>query len=125
MGWLVIALLAVVDGIFRENVSLPVLGYFWAHVISGLIMCAVVLFVAWATLRRGRPAQEWMLWLAGAIWVSLIVLLEWGIVVLEGGTFMDLLATYHPAQVLEGQFISLGLLLTFCAPWLAARVLSR
>lgn len=88
-------------------------------------MMAVVMGAAFLALQRGRPARERMLWLGGAYWVFMIFLLEWLVVTLEGDDLGDLFATYHPAQILEGQLISLGLLLTLCAPWLAAKIMSR
>lgn len=120
-GWLIIAGLAMIDGVVREELLEPALGDMMAHVLSGLFMMAVVLGAAAMSLLRGRPRDEGTLLLGGAWWVFLIVMLEYGVVVAQGDTLGDLLETYHPARLAEGELILPGFLVTFLSLWLVAR----
>ncbi len=121
-GWLIVAGMAMIDGVVREYLLEPALGDMMAHILSGLFMMAVVLGAAALSLLRGRPRSEGTLLLGGAWWVFLIVMLEYGVVVAQGDTLGDLLETYHPARVMEGELILPGLLVTFLSLWLAAKL---
>lgn len=74
--WLLLSVLAVLNGLFREAVVRPKLGERLGHVISTLILTIVILFVAsvthtWIGVRSLSDA-----WLVGEIWLVMTLAFE-------------------------------------------------
>lgn len=73
LAWLLILVLAIVNGAFRQALLLPRLGEKVAHVISTLLLSLMVLFASWLLIPWVRPAGMGDAWLIGASWVILTV----------------------------------------------------
>jgi hypothetical protein len=94
--WGLLLVFAVVNGLFRRNVLEPHLGPDVAHVLStttlaGAVFLAALLWIGWG---RGGESRTDLLAI-GALWVSLTVVLELGLGLLQGRTSWDLLADYE------------------------------
>jgi hypothetical protein len=123
--WLGFMVAATLDGIVRVGFLIPLMGDFWGHIVSGLFMLAVIYAGTWLLLARfGRPRAGAALWLLGLLWGGLTVGFELFIVTVARGEPASVLwADYHPANILNGNFILLGIILMVLAPWLMVRVL--
>jgi hypothetical protein len=116
--WLLLLVVAVCNGAFREFVLVPRLGPGVAHVVSTLILCAcigtVVYFVIpWILPRSAGDAVS-----IGAGWLLLTLAFEFGFGRLRGRSWVDLLADY---DVLHGRIWLLVLIVTLLAPLIMAR----
>ncbi|QYK53645.1 MAG: hypothetical protein KF824_01850 [Fimbriimonadaceae bacterium] len=74
--WLLLSVLAVLNGLFREAVVRPKLGERLGHVFSTLLLTLVILFVAsltqsWIGVRSLSDA-----WMVGAIWLVMTLAFE-------------------------------------------------
>lgn len=118
--WCVIAAFAVLNGAFRESVLVAAVGRTPALVASGLLLCGGVCLVAWwaAPWYGRRPVRVWLS--IGLFWLVLTVAFEFGLgrLVLHR-TWAELSAAYRFSG---GDLWPLVLLVTFGAPWAAARV---
>lgn len=123
--WLSFMVAATLDGVLRMALLIPVMGDFWGHIISGFFMLAVIYAGTWVLLRNiGRPPGDGALWALGLFWGAATVGFELLIVTVARGEPASVLwADYHPANILNGNFILPGIVLMILAPWLVARVL--
>ncbi|HUU55739.1 MAG TPA: hypothetical protein VMW93_00225 [bacterium] len=123
-AWLVLAVLAVLNGILRNYTYGPLIGEQAAHVLSSLILVGVVLAVAYVFLRLVRLDYGLADLLAvGAGWVALTVAFEFlfGHYV-AGHPWSRLLADYN---LLRGRVWALVLLAVFVAPLIAGKLAPR
>lgn len=116
--WSGIAVLAVLNGGFRESVLVPRMSEPAARAISTLILSAVILIVALATIGWMTPAPARDAWRIGLLWLGLTLAFE----VLAGHYLFGvpwrrIAADYN---VLQGRLWPLALLVTLVAPAAAA-----
>ncbi|SDW13901.1 hypothetical protein [Marinobacter mobilis] len=117
--WLLIAALAVVNGIFREQVLVPLVGAQLALPTSGVLLALIVLAVTFVSVR-------WLAgpyWCVGGQWLVMTLLFEFGF----GHWVADkpwpqLMQTFN---VCSGDLFVLVLLVTLAAPSLMARLRGR
>jgi len=123
--WLSFMVAATLDGVLRMGLIIPVIGDFWGHIVSGLFMVAVIYAGTWFLLRHiGRPKGDGALWALGLFWGAATVGFELLIVTVARGEPASVLwADYHPANILSGNFILLGIVLMALAPPIMARVM--
>ena len=76
--WLVFAVCGVLNGILRESLITPRLGIDAAHVLSTIVLCAVILLGSWLLLKRVRLMDTGTLLLVGIVWLGLTVVFEFG-----------------------------------------------
>jgi hypothetical protein len=122
--WVLLSVLAVLNGTLREYTYGPVVGEQAAHLLSALILIAVVMAVAYVFLRLVRvPYGPGTFVAVGAIWVLLTVAFEFlfGHYVM-GHPWSRLLADYN---LLRGRVWTLVLLGIFVAPLIAGRLALR
>lgn len=112
--WLLILLLAILNGAFREMVLYAWLGNPASQLVSGALLIAAIVLVAWL-----RPSSRGDLWGAGVLWVALTLAFEFGFgLLVQGKALRELLDAY----TFEGGNIwPLVLLATLLAPRLAGR----
>lgn len=115
--WLLILVLAVLNGAFRDMLVSPWLGDPAGHIISTLILSSLILTMAWLTAPWLRPDTAQTAWGIGAFWFVLTLAFEfiaghW----LFGSSWDKLLADYN---VLRGRIWPLVLLITLAAPAIA------
>ena len=118
--WFGILVLAVVNGTLREKVLLPTLGNTGGFICSGLILSICIFGVALAaTPWYGQlTSNQWLL--IGAFWLVLTLIFEFSF-----GRFVQhkSWAELFQAYTFKGGNIwPLVLLVTFIAPWCAAKV---
>ena len=120
VAWLLILGCAVVNGGLREAILLPRIGAPWALVISGVLLSACVLVVAWllvATLGRLAARQYLLL---GAFWLVLTLGFEFTFGrVVQGKPWPELFSAY---QFENGNLWPVVLVVVLFAPLAAARL---
>ncbi len=118
--WLLILVLAVLNGGFRDAVLLPALGKSLALVLSGFLLCACILVVALVfipRLGRLRAVQSLNL---GLLWLALTLAFEFGFGrLVQGRPWRELLEAY---TFKDGNLWPLVLAVAFFAPLIAVRV---
>lgn len=119
IAWLLILGLAFANAGLRELVLAPNFGHAVALPLSGLLLCLLVLVVAWSALPwlGGRHWPE--LVAIGLGWLLLTVAFEWGLGWMQGRPVDQMLGAY---QFKDGDLWPLVLAVTAAAPWLAARL---
>lgn len=115
--WAAILVLANLNGLLREFALAPLLGAVGARATSGILLCAIILLVAWLAapwLGRATPSQWWA---TGALWLGLTLAFEFGIGYATHQDLSRLLAAY---TFEGGNLWPLVLLTALVAPRLAA-----
>lgn len=118
--WLFLSVLAVSNGVVRKALLAPRFGEHAGHVISTLVLCAVIFGVAWLSSSwMGAERVRDAAWI-GVFWVGLTLAFEWlAGHYLFGNSWGRLAADYN---VLRGRVWVLVLLATALAPAWAAHV---
>jgi len=117
--WLILLLLAVLNGGLREGFLVPRLGAKAAHVVSTLLLSALILGATAPTIGWIAPADERAALGVGALWLGLTLAFEF-----LGGHFLFqkpwsvLVADY---DLTRGRIWVLVLIVTTLAPWLYRR----
>jgi hypothetical protein len=115
--WIVLLLCAIGNGAFREAVLTPRLGAVVAHVLSTLMLSAIVILLAIASVAWIGPRSGGDAILIGLLWLVLVLTFEFlAGHYLFGNPWERLLADYN---VLEGRIWPLVLVATFFAPLIA------
>jgi hypothetical protein len=117
--WLVLCAVAVANGTVRQFLLVPRTGPATAHVVSSLTLSALILLVAWLSIRWIGPVTSRQARSVGALWLLATVAFEFGAGhYLFGNPWAKLLADY---DVRQGRVWVLVLLATALAPsWAAA-----
>jgi hypothetical protein len=120
--WVLMAVLAVANGIFRELVLIPHTGEYGGHVLSTAMLVVAILVVSFAYFTSTAVAYTRLELLAvGAAWTVLTVGFEFLVGYLEGTPVAETVGQYN---VLAGQVWILVLLTLLTAPLLFGDVLS-
>ena len=117
--WVVILVLAVINGTFREAVLIPKLGgssglFLSGSLLSLLILAATYLLLPWLGIRRSGQ-----LLLIGVCWLALTLVFEFSFGLLRGKALPEILGAY---TFKGGNIWSVVLVVTAVAPCLAARL---
>ena len=115
--WLLLLLIAIINGAIRETILRPAWGVRAAHVVSTLSLSILILVAAWMTGPFMRYTSPTAAWGVGILWVTLTLGFEFlaGRFVF-GKTWDVLLADY---DVMQGRIWPLVLVVTLIAPVLA------
>ncbi len=117
--WVVLLVIAVMNGGLRVAFLEPTLGADTGHVVSTFILGAAICLIAWLSINWMRPHGSRDAFLIGAVWLALTVAFEFlGGHYLFGRPWAALLTDYN---LLQGRIWILVLLATFLAPALAYR----
>lgn len=115
--WCLLLVAAVANGAFREALLVPRLGNLAGHVVSTLLLCALIVAIAWFTIDWVSPDRIAAALTIGALWLVLTVAFEFGAGhYLLGRPWEILLADY---DVLHGRVWPLVLVFTLLAPLVA------
>lgn len=119
--WVLFAILAVINGVVRNQYIAPGVGEYAGHVISSVILISLILIVTFLFVRYLKETASKGLLLIGIFWLMLTVVFEFvfGHYV-AGHPWERLLADYHIAK---GRLWSLVLLTTFLAPLVCGKVI--
>jgi hypothetical protein len=117
--WLVIVVAESISGTIRRIWLVPAAGDKASHLIGVLIGSILILLIAWSSARWLDARTPKTQLQAGALWVVLIVLFEFGVGAALGNSTQKMLAEYDLSQ---GGLMGLGLLVMLFAPMLGARL---
>lgn len=116
--WLIILGLASLNGAVRDLIVAPRIGDTMARAISTVILCALVMLVAWRSIGWIGPHGPRQALAVGLFWLVLTLTFEFGAGRLSGKPWAVVLADY---DVLRGRIWVLVPIVTFVAPLWAAR----
>lgn len=120
--WLLLLIVAVLNGAARQAVLIPRFGEQTGHVISTLILTLAIFAVGWLLFPWLSISTHSEAWLVGGLWLTLTVAFEF-----LAGHFLfkapwsKLLADY---DVMRGRIWLLVLIVTALTPWLVLRIKS-
>lgn len=119
-SWLLILVLAMLNGALREAVLLPNLSKPVAFVLSGLLLSLAILIVAVALARWLKLNTPSRCLSVGLLWLCLTLIFEFGFGgAVQGRTWGEMLEAY---MFKDGNIWPLVLVVTLFAPLAAARV---
>jgi uncharacterized protein YneF (UPF0154 family) len=118
--WLLILILAVLNGAVRDAWLVPRLGDPLARALSSVTLSALAFLTTFATIPWIQPVTARQAWWLGALWIVLTLAFEF----LAGHyafrrAWPDLLSDYNLRQ---GRIWLLVLVTTFVSPWCTARL---
>ncbi len=118
--WLILMVLAIANGVFRNSVVTPRIGEQAGHVVSTIVLCLIIILVTLLTIRWIAPLGSRDALLIGVFWVVLTVGFEFvaGHYAF-GHSWERLLADY---DVSRGRVWLLVPIATLFAPWLAVAI---
>jgi hypothetical protein len=117
--WAVILVLAIVNGILRESVLIPGFGTPVALVLSGLLLSALIIGVAYVSLSWLQISRPVQFWLVGFGWLALTLVFEFSFGIWQGKSWPVLLEAY---TFKDGNIWPVVLVATAVAPYLAAKL---
>jgi hypothetical protein len=116
--WLLILVLAFVNGAARELFLIPRLGRAPGLFLSGILLSAVILVLAFASVRWIRPRSPVDAWRVGGIWLAATLVFELGLGWAQQKSLGEMLGAY---SFRDGNTWLLVVLATLLAPRLAYR----
>jgi len=120
LAWLLMLVLAIVNGAFRQAVLIPRLGEATGHVVSTLLLSLLILLATWLSIPWVRPGTPRDAWFIGIGWLVLTLGFEFlAGHYLFGDPWATLLADY---DVAAGRIWILVPITTLLAPALVVRV---
>ncbi|HEX7249795.1 MAG TPA: hypothetical protein VF262_05355 [Burkholderiales bacterium] len=118
LAWLIILGLAIANGAFREAVLIPSLGKRGGLVLSGVVLSALVVLVAYGLVRVSKGVTVSQGFLIGALWLGLTLVFEFAFGRLVQHQTWDALLDAYTFK--DGNIWPVVLAVTFLAPPLAA-----
>ena len=116
--WLFLSVVAVINGIFRNSLITPRTGEYVGHVISTVILCALIFLVTWLLIRWIAPDSYGEAVMIGILWFLMTVSFEFlAGHYLFGNSWERLFADYNIAG---GRVWALVLITTLVAPMCSA-----
>lgn len=119
--WLAILVCAVANGALREAVIIPWLGKTAGLLLSGLLLCALILTITYVAVPWLGVTRVSQLVGIGLGWLALTVVFEISFGRFQGTSWSVLLAAY---TFKDGNIWPIVLLTTAAAPYLAGRALA-
>lgn len=118
--WFVIAILAVINGIFRESILLPAVGQGIALPVSGIILSIIIFMVTYVTLQLIGNIDYSTCIFIGVQWLSMTLVFEFlfGHYV-AGKPWSDLFQVFN---IMQGDLFIIVLLVTLVSPLLVAKI---
>ena len=121
--WLVLLCGAVLNGGFREAVPIAAYGIDIGHVVSTVLLCAVILAVTYLSIDWMQPTSAARARKVGLLWLTLTLGVEFLVGhYVFGHSWEQLLADY---SLQDGRIWVLVLAATAMAPWWALRNTQR
>jgi hypothetical protein len=111
---------AVMNGILRNLLITPITGEYTGHVVSTVVLCALIFLVTWSLIRWIAPESYGEAVMIGILWLLMTVSFEFlAGHYLFGNTWQRLFADYNIAR---GRIWALVLVTTLFAPVFSARI---
>lgn len=118
--WLVIVVAAILNGMFREKVLVPVMGANIALLLSGMLLAVLVFIVTLAFIFFIGSTEPKVYIFVGLFWVLLTLSFEllFGHYV-AGKSWHEIMKVFN---IQKGDLFLLVLVVAAISPWLAAKV---
>lgn len=116
--WLLIIPLAILNGIFREEVLTALVGAEYSLPISGITLSILILIISFLIIPKLGRGTSKSYWLIGLLWVSLTLLFESGMGLFMGKTLYEVVNAY---DITTGNLWLFVVLFIGCVPQLVAR----
>ena len=116
--WVVILVLAVINGAIREAIFISALGLPHAFILSGVLLMSLIVGVTYLTLPWLEVRKKTQLIVIGLGWLCLTLAFEFSFGHLQGKPLSELLNSY---KFKGGNIWPLVLLVTASAPYLSAK----
>ena len=118
--WLLLVAGAMVNGVARQQLMVPLFGNDLALSLSGITLSLLVLVIAWLTVPLLGARHPAALLAVGALWVALTLAFEY----LFGHYVLDKpwQQIHRVFDIAGGDLFALVLLVAAVAPWLTARL---
>lgn len=120
--WVGILFLAIANGMLREAVLMPRLGTPAALLLSGSLLAALIIAVAYLSLPWLQIRRPGQLWAVGLGWLALTLVFEFAFGLWQGKSWSVLLEAY---SFRDGNIWPVVLAVTVLAPYIAARLRDR
>jgi len=118
--WLLLAAVAVINGLLRQATYGKYLPELAAHQVSTVSAIVLSAFVVWVAFRRWPPASARAAWRIGLLWLLMTVAFEFGFGhYVAGHSWQRLFADYNLAA---GRVWALFLIWMFTMPYLIYRL---
>jgi hypothetical protein len=118
--WILMLVVASVNGAIREAVLIPMLGDVAGRAASTLMLCALVLLLTYLTILWIHPRSGRETWIVGGLWVALTLAFEFlAGHFLFGNPWSQLIEDYN---VMRGRIWILVLITITLAPRLCAGI---
>lgn len=79
LAWLVMPILAVLNGLVRETFYVPLVGILGAHQLSTVVLLAVFMVYNGYIVHRFTPVNYKQAWVLGCMWALLTLFFEFGL----------------------------------------------
>lgn len=118
--WVAIIPLAIINGIMRESVLVPLIGESYALPMSGISLCIMIFGVCLFGIPRLGPGSSRTYGIMGVLWVLMTIAFEfvfgmWG----AGKSFAELIKAY---DITTGNLWSMIVLFVGVSPLLTAKI---
>ncbi len=120
MIWIIIALLAILNGIFRENVLISNLGQSMAISVSGITLCLIVFIVTYVSFPLFGRHHALTYFFIGLQWVLMTLLFElfFGHYIM-GKSWSDILQVFN---IMKGNLFIIVLIVSLFSPLFVAKI---
>jgi len=120
--WLIILSLAVLNGLLREAVLIPMVGPVAGMVVSGVLLSMLIVVTAYIAIPWFATRQVKHLAIVGGVWLCLTLVFEFSLGLLQHKPLSVVLEAY---SFRDGNLWPLVLMVTACAPQAAALLRRR
>jgi hypothetical protein len=118
--WFLFMVAAIANGTLRQFVINPAIGAVWGHVLSTVLLCAIILVITWLCIRWIGPADVGQAWTIGIAWLLMTLAFEFGMgYFISRLSWAEMLAQYN---LMKGQVWVFVPLITLLAPWWMAKL---
>ena len=118
--WFAILIIAIINGMFREIILIPIIGSSAGLIASGMILSVCIFSVVFFAVRWYGQLGSLQYWVIGIFWLVLTLLFEFGFGrFVQHKDWSDLIQAY---TFKGGNIWPIVLLVTLVSPWLAARL---
>ena len=122
-AWLVILVLAILNGGLRQAVLVPWLGSIAGTALSGVVLIAAIVGVTWTLLRWRGTKDAGQAWRVGAGWFVATLVFEFGFGRLVQGKPWPELSSAYTFE--NGNLWPLVLIALLVSPWAISRERTR
>lgn len=123
MIWVMIALLAILNGIFRESILVSYLGQSMALSVSGITLCLIVFIVTYLSFPLFGKHHALTYFFIGLQWVFMTLLFEFFFGhYMMGKSWSDILQVFN---IMKGNLFIIVLIISLFSPLFVAKIKSK